>query len=129
MRTLKNYLVSLSTLGLLALAGCGGTGTEEDTWFNGQDLATATASFANLNKFVLQPYCVKCHSDFSSATSVAKSIIPGSPSTSRIYTLVASGDMPRGSPALTSAQMALLANYINSAEAAQYPAGRAGGED
>ena len=74
------------------------------------------ATFTNISKTILQNRCVGCHGgdggySFNNYTNTMKAVTAGKPNSSRLYTSVSSGAMPRGG-SLTAAQIQLIYDWI-----------------
>ncbi len=99
---------------LLILSGCGTTGTDEAASYGTTPGGVPTSvDFATLSAQVLTPNCIQCHSGFATESVVLLYVEAGSPTTSTLYTIVASGEMPKNGPRLSSQKIALIENYIN----------------
>lgn len=81
--------------------------------------APPAATYANVQSLVIGPLCVSCHGPsvarggvrLDSYTQLKKYVKAGSASSSKLYTIIDSGEMPpSGSP--TSAQMQILTDWI-----------------
>jgi mono/diheme cytochrome c family protein len=64
-------------------------------------------NYAAIQKAVLTPHCISCHGSsggvsLTSYASVLKTVNPGSPQGSSLYTAIATGNMPRGGSQLSS---------------------------
>lgn len=80
-------------------------------------------SFATLKSDILDTRCARCHTgpsgdggvDLSSYESILRNpglVEPGQPSQSRLYTEVASGDMPESGPSLSPSEMQAIEDWI-----------------
>lgn len=79
----------------------------------------AVVDFATLESQVLAPYCISCHGSFNTAAGIASKVVPGNPGASSLYTEAASGDMPPGGPALSSAALTIISEYIQQLDTSQ----------
>lgn len=78
--------------------------------------ANPNATFTNISKTILQNRCVGCHGgdggySFNNYTNTMKAVTAGKPNSSRLYTSVSSGAMPRGG-SLTTQQIQLIYDWI-----------------
>jgi mono/diheme cytochrome c family protein len=96
------------------------------------------SSFQVLSEDIFAPKCLSCHSgpngsggvDLSSYNSIvatsANLVVSGQPSASRLYTEVATGDMPDGGPPLSTDEIEAIGQWIQdgapNGEFAQSPA-------
>jgi hypothetical protein len=113
----------------LALAGCmdfkqAKSGSSTQGQLDGPPAMLASQiAFADVQKYILTPSCVRCHSgtkpagniDFTNyATTVASAEVvnPGSAQGSSLYTEIATGDMPDGGAQLTSPYVSLVYDWI-----------------
>ena len=87
----------------------------------GNNTATGAATFSEVSSQILQPSCLGCHGagatspDLSSYAGFATNtqwIAPGNPTGSAVYTAIQSGVMPKGGNMLTSAEISLMASWI-----------------
>ncbi len=97
---------------MLILIGCEKSGTNEHTLFQTAPSIEGGVNFATLSSFILKPMCVTCHAWADNEAQVRSRIVPGNPQASDLYILMENGSMPDGGPALTSAQLAVVAAYI-----------------
>jgi mono/diheme cytochrome c family protein len=88
------------------------TGTDESSRFQVFNYANSKVDFAAIRDNVLKPQCMQCHSWSTNETEVIKRIVPGDPSTSALYKIVLSGQMPAGKPRLTDQSLGMLEQYI-----------------
>ena len=82
---------------------------------------TGPASFARVNNEILIPKCLSCHDgsqpslpNFKSFAALMSSgaLNPGDPASSKLYTEVKSGSMPKNGPALSSGEVSLIQDWI-----------------
>ncbi len=79
-------------------------------------------NFKDIKMNVLGPACMKCHSGFSPKAGVNVSsyfelmnsnvIVAGDPDNSRLYTVIASGKMPKNANMLSQEQIDLVRQWI-----------------
>lgn len=98
---------------LFILVGCEKSGTSEHTLFQAAPSIEGGVDFATLNSFILKPMCLRCHAWAGDEGQVQSRIVPGNPDASSLYVRMANGSMPQGGPAATSAQLDVVAAYIN----------------
>lgn len=98
---------------LFILVGCEKSGTSEHTLFQSAPSIEGGVDFATLNSFILKPMCLRCHAWAGDEGQVQSRIVPGNPDASSLYVRMANGSMPQGGPAATSAQLDVVAAYIN----------------
>jgi cytochrome c5 len=116
----KSAVTALFTV-ILVMSGCNYQVTKSPTE-NGVS-AQALNSFSALSANIFEPKCAQCHAGSGAAGGVDLSsyaaimshsglIKVGDPSTSLIYTEVASGDMPDSGPALAEAEIKAIQDWI-----------------
>jgi hypothetical protein len=71
-------------------------------------------TFVSLKEKIFEPRCVKCHKWILDEIEVQSRLKPGSPETSDLFLQVESGDMPPKGDDLTTEQLEMLRQYINS---------------
>ncbi len=98
---------------MFILVGCEKSGTSEHTLFQAAPSIEGGVDFATLNSFILKPMCLRCHAWAGDEGQVQSRIVPGNPDASSLYVRMANGSMPQGGPAATSAQLDVVAAYIN----------------
>jgi hypothetical protein len=86
--------------------------------------AKVDATFASIQKNVLGPKCVGCHSeakpsmgvDLSSYDAITSSpfslIVPGNPQASAVYRAISAGTMPKNNPKLPDPHVKAIYNWI-----------------
>ncbi len=104
---------------LLILSACNYERTK-----NIEDPATTTTAsrFAVIQKNIIEPKCLACHSANNPADGInlstyadvmnSKTVIPGKPQESKLFTSVANGRMPRGRAALPTDEIQLIQKWI-----------------
>jgi len=111
------YLWILFGIGFpFLMNACGTNGTNEANSYGTGPVTVSsnTVDFNTLYTEVLEPNCVHCHgSSFSSESFILNYVTPGDPSSSTLYTDVASGRMPLNGPVLSADRINLVADYIN----------------
>lgn len=98
---------------LFLLVGCEKSGTSEHKLFQATPPIEGGVDFATLNSFILKPLCLRCHAWAADEGQVQSRVVAGNPEASSLYVRMANGSMPQGGPALTSAQLEVVAAYIN----------------
>lgn len=98
---------------MFILVGCEKSGTSEHTLFQAAPSIEGGVDFATLNSFILKPMCLRCHAWAGDENQVRSRIVVGNPDASSLYVRMANGSMPQGGPAATSAQLEVVAAYIN----------------
>jgi hypothetical protein len=105
--------VVLSMIALaLVFSGCPERGTDEAAEFR----IPPDYRFVNffiLNKEVLTPFCIRCHSSFNTELGISKHIVPRHPERSLLFTQVDSDKMPQGGPHLSSSLKRIVSQYID----------------
>lgn len=99
---------------LFAVTSCGLTDGKSGLDFSvrvDEAVRAEEVTFEVLRKKVL-PSCIGCHQKWTSADAFAKYIVPGKPEESQLFDSVKAGRMPKNSPALSSAQLEIVRNYI-----------------
>ena len=89
-----------------------GTSPVSGTTPTGGGGGTSSATFSAVSSQILQPKCVTCHSSFGTYSGVMSAVTAGNPSGSALYTMVESGQMPQGGPALSSDEVTLINTWI-----------------
>jgi hypothetical protein len=75
---------------------------------------TDSPSFAEFKAKVLEPNkCLKCHALMRNEDAVLKYVKKGDAENSKLFKVVLDGSMPKNSPALTTAEIELVRDYIN----------------
>lgn len=74
------------------------------------------ATFTYINANILQPKCVSCHGtsggySYANYTATLRSVVPGNPNASLLYTETASGSMPKRTR-LTTQEVDLIRSWI-----------------
>jgi len=78
------------------------------------------ASFASVQKFILSPKCMSCHTgpaspkgvDLSTYAAVLREVTPGNPEASPLYLSVTVGSMPKNGTRLSTPELDLLRQWI-----------------
>lgn len=68
--------------------------------------------FTRLKDGFFTDKCIVCHSGMKEEAGLKKSITPGEPEKSKIYKIILSGKMPKNYAPITSAELALVHDYI-----------------
>ena len=101
-------------LSVLMLSSCiQNLGTNEGSEFQFVDLNPATITFADINKIIMGPKCLRCHAWASDEAEFDSRITPGDPENSALYQQIESGAMPLGGPELTSSEKKLVYDFIS----------------
>jgi mono/diheme cytochrome c family protein len=72
------------------------------------------ATFSSIESLTIAPKCLQCHQSLSSYDGVMQVVSAGSPSQSRLYQEVSSGDMPKQSTQLSDAEISAINTWIQS---------------
>lgn len=123
---MKNYFVILTSL-LIFFIGCNFTDEKTDTaaddgTSSNDDSGDISATFSSINENILQAKCVSCHGGSGGVTlesyaGVLQELTPLDPDASTLYTIVASGQMPKGAADLSDAEKQAIRDWItNGAE-------------
>lgn len=133
MRLMKLWVTGLFLItGMsMTLFGCGSDDTSNSTMDQQPRIAvspspspspssSSTPTFSEINQTIIQTSCISCHSgsspsggiNYSTYAGVLTEVTPGNPSTSPFYTSVANGNMPPEGPALSSAEIQEIYDWI-----------------
>lgn len=94
---------------LLFLCSCGPRGP---LFFEAPMAIQNEVSFQNLKASIIETKCLSCHSDFSEEENLLPYIEGNDPDKSKLFEVVKDGSMPMDAPALTSEELELVRNYI-----------------
>lgn len=104
----------LFLLSLLALAACGRPSRMPSLQGNAL-LSSEELSFDALNETIFKPRCASCHANFTVYESLMDSgtVLAKNPDQSSLYLRTASGQMPKGGPALSVAEVSAIYDWIS----------------
>lgn len=104
---------------VLALSSCN---YERNKNIEDPAVTKSSSAFAVIQKNIIEPKCLNCHSsnnpsdgiDLSSYANVisSRTVVPGKPELSTLYTSVATKKMPRGGSALADGEIELIQKWI-----------------
>jgi hypothetical protein len=81
--------------------------------------STTEVNYEEIKSQILTPHCLGCHKKIDSeAALIQKWVTPGRPETSKFFTMVESGLMPKNSSPLDSKKLSLIREYILGLDAA-----------
>ena len=101
------------SLSLLTFSSCiQNLGTNEGSEFQFVDLSPESVTFADINRLIMGPKCLRCHAWASDEAEFDSRITPGDPENSSLYNQIESGAMPLGGPELTSSEKKLVYDFI-----------------
>jgi hypothetical protein len=69
-------------------------------------------TYSQLKDAVLDPHCVRCHSDINTPEGLGKWVKDGDPDNSPLFTSIQNGDMPKGKAPLSTLDLEITRNYI-----------------
>ncbi len=105
-------LSSVASLAILQACGKPGGGAADSLAANS---SAQTIDYAYVNQTIIQPKCMSCHSSSFASYQAALSsgmVVPNSLAQSGLYTSTKSGQMPKGGPSLSTAELATIAAWI-----------------
>lgn len=71
-----------------------------------------TPTFGSIQRIVIGPKCLQCHSSLSTYAGVMQIVEPGNPGSSAFYESIRSGEMPQRSPKLSKAEVQAVQTWI-----------------
>ena len=80
-----------------------------------------SATFENIKSTILNPHCLKCHANVTTAAELSKWIVPGNPEASVFFKEVEDGSMPMNAAPLPTGDLELIRSYIQSLVATPTP--------
>lgn len=106
-------MIILPLLSLLLLLSCG---KKSDLFFEQKSLQEQQTQqltpFAELQKHIIIPHCLKCHKKSGEEEGLSRWIIAGDPENSKLYQVIKDGSMPKSAAPLGSADVELVWQYI-----------------
>ncbi len=75
---------------------------------------SGNARFVQLQSKILIPKCLECHRWVNDEQKVQRFVSPGKPEESLLFEILESGEMPEEAPPLSTAELELVREYINS---------------
>ena len=83
-------------------------------------MPTVLPTFESISSNILVPKCLNCHGPvnadagirYDSHTATRRTVVVGSPATSRLYASCAEGRMPRGLPSLSAGELKAISDWI-----------------